>query len=74
MSSLRKGLQMSDQPYRYDSDYWRYDTTLYDTRITKFIEALAKHAKIRFSERVFVIQHIHLTPVRAEIVLREVNE
>lgn len=74
MSCVRKGLQMSSNLYQFDQMYWRYDTELTDPRVLKFIEALQKYTSVRFSEQTFKIVRIHLTPVRAEIVLREVDE
>lgn len=65
---------MSGQLHRFNEQYWRYDTDLNDPRVLKFIEALQKHAQVRFSERVFELQHIHLTPAQAILVLREVDE
>lgn len=65
---------MSGQLHRFDSMHWRYDTDLNDPRLLRFIEALQKRAKVSFSEHIFTVQHIHLTPVRAELVLKEADK
>lgn len=61
--------------WRVNPEYWRYDTNdLNDERIPKFIDAMQRQAVVSFQGEKFLIQHIHLTPARAEVVLREVGE
>lgn len=61
--------------WRVNPDYWRYDTDdLNDERIPKFIDAMKRQAVVMFMGERFVIKHLHLTPARAEVVLKEVIE
>lgn len=57
---------------RFNTEYWRYSTTLDDPRIEKFIYAMQNRTPISFKDGIFIIQHIHLTPKSAIVVLKEV--
>lgn len=60
--------------WRVNPDYWRYDTNdLNDERIPKFIDAMKRQAVVSFKGEKFIIKHLHLTPTRAEVVLKEVD-
>lgn len=64
----------SDRVERFDQIYSTYTAALDDQRLPKFIQAMIQHKPVSFQGEVYTIQHIHLTPVKTIVVLKEVKE
>lgn len=64
---------MINRVQTFDHRYRTLDLKLDDQRLDKFIRAMAEHKRVSFESTVYVIQHIHLTPVKAILVLIAVD-